>query len=337
MKFGKIDKIIFFGGGKLLSELCLKCKHEAGFELIVVTSKRHYDETIIESENICFKDFLKRNKIKSIISENINKDKKALKEITKTSLGISVGAAWIFREKLIHIFQGKLLNLHATRLPQDRGGGGFSWRILRNERLGFSVIHKLDSSIDNGPIVLHREFFYPQSCKLPNDYEEYLIQNYLMLFDEFIDSIKKNKEFTPISQPEYLSTYWPRLYTNVHGYIDWNWKLKDIEQFICAFDDPYKGAITFIGETKVRLKKCFSIVNDGCFHPFQKGIVYRIGTDALFVATEQGGLVIRDVTDEKGINIIQRIKVGDRFYTPSEYLENAKKYRAVYSPEGLKK
>ena len=72
-----------------------------------------------------------------------------------------------------------------------------------------------------------------------------------------------------MDQLEYLSIYWPRLSTEHHGYVDWSWSLKDIERFICAFDEPYPGASTYIGSRKVHLKEGYADFNDGLFHPFQ--------------------------------------------------------------------
>jgi len=83
------------------------------------------------------------------------------------------------------------------------------------------------------------------------------------------------------------------------------------------------------------VKNCFSDHNDGNFHPFQNGIVYRKAQNSLFVATVNGTLVIQEVKNEKGDNFINKIRIGDRFYTPIKYLDNAKQFRAVYTSKGL--
>ena len=95
------------------------------------------------------------------------------KEVTDNTLGLSFGSIWIFKEDYIKLFDGRLLNTHGARLPQDRGGGGFSWRILRNERLGYSLIHQVDAGIDTGNIVAVDEYVYPHSCRITLDYEKY--------------------------------------------------------------------------------------------------------------------------------------------------------------------
>ena len=48
-----------------------------------------------------------------------------------------------------------------------------------------------------------------------------------------------------------------------------------------------------------------------------------------------GSLIIEEVIDNKGTNIVDKIKVGDRFITPHNRLDVAKK-RVFYSPKGKK-
>ncbi len=109
-----------------------------------------------------------------------------------------------------------------------------------------------------------------------------------------------------------------------------------IERFIDAFDDPYSGAITFVNDMCVRVKKCSSTTKDGTFHPFQIGIVYRIHEGALFVATQGGSIILTSVTDDGGTDVRRFIQVGDRFYTPRDHLEKARESRIIYTPQGLK-
>jgi len=336
MNFGKITQYIFFGGGELL---CLSAKQlkKESYSVFVVTSERHSIEPITISEfSMPFIEFLQSEHIDYIISKDISQDSIVLNKITENTIGISFGAAWIFRKQFIDLFNGRLLNCHGARLPQDRGAGGFSWRILRDERLGVSLIHHIEPGVDTGDIILFKEYIYPHTCRHPIDYQRYSIRQDQELLNNFFGLVKDGKSFERITQQEYFSSYWPRLATDIHGYIDWNWTLKDIERFICAFDDPYNGASTFLNGKKVRLKKCYSSFNDGIFHPFQKGFIYRISEDTIFVATEQGTLLVNSVFDENGVNINQNLRIGDRFYTPMKYLEEAKQFRAVYTPSGLK-
>jgi hypothetical protein len=86
----------------------------------------------------------------------------------------------------------------------------------------------------------------------------------------------------------------------------------------------------------IRLKKVFSNNNNGSFHPFQSGIIYRKINEMIFVAANNGSLVINEVLNNNNENIISTMIVGDRFYTPQAKLEKALQYRATYTPRGLK-
>ena len=337
MNFGEIKSIILFGGGQLFSESALKLIGKK-LEVFIVTSERHSKEMVkADGKTIALLEFLQKNKLDFIISKDINTDQKVIKKIGENTLGISISAAWVFKQSFISLFKGRLVNLHGANLPRDRGGGGASWRVMRNVRHDGCVIHILDPGIDTGVILKRIEYTYPDSCRIPREYEGFSIQKVRLLMDEFIDNIVSKKDFAPVQQDENLSTYWPRLYTDAHAYIDWSWRLSDIERFACAFDDHYSGAITFINGMRVRLKKCSSTAKDGVFHPFQAGLVYRIIADSIFIATENGGLIVRSVTEDNGENAANKIKIGDRFYSPIKFLEEAKQFRANYTPEGLKR
>ena len=333
MNFGDINHFILLGGGKLLLESAIMLKEE-GVSVFVVTSERHSREIIGNNETLI--ESIKCNNIAHVISCEVTMDPNVIRMITEKTIGISIGAAWVFKKSFIDLFNGRLINLHPTRLPQNRGGGIFSWMALRNERTGICLIHQVDVGVDSGNIILFEEYIYPSYCRLPSEYQEYSINEYKKLLRKFLQFIKEKITFDLIPQQNVFSAYWPRLQTDIHGYIDWSWKLRDIEQFVCAFDDPYNGASTFLNSVRVRFRKCCSSFVDGSFHPFQKGIIYRITAETIFVAADQGTLLVNSVLGETGADIKAKLKLGDRFYTAVHYLEKAKQYRVVYTAKGIK-
>lgn len=337
MQFGEVDQYILFGGGQILLLIAADLAQD-GASVLVATSERHCAETMItDSGSRSFLDCLKSQGLEYLVSTNVSTDPAVTGKITKNAVGISFSAPWIFTRKFIDLFQGRLINLHSTRLPQDRGGGGFSWRIMRGDRTGMSLIHQVDPGLDTGNIVLCQEHVFPPDCRLPADYEEHSMRRDHDLFRRLFAMIKERKSVPTLVQQECFSSYWPRLHTDIHGFIDWRWSLADLEGFICAFDDPYAGASTFMNGSKVRLKKCCTSYTDGVFHPFQTGIVFRANPEAIFVAAQQGTLIIGSVLDESGADVKGKINVGDRFWTPNEALDEARQFRAVYNAAGLKK
>lgn len=127
MNFGKINQYILFGGGELFARFLLKLK-QRGTNFLAVTSERHSKESIISPQDIPLKDFLVNNHIDFIVSKDVNTDNNIIGKITKESLGISIVAAWIFKPDFIKRFEGRLVNVHCSTLPRDRGCGDKSGR-----------------------------------------------------------------------------------------------------------------------------------------------------------------------------------------------------------------
>ena len=67
------------------------------------------------------------------------------------------------------------------------------------------------------------------------------------------------------------------------------------------------------------------------------GIVTRHDTKWIVVSTSgKHMLLIEEVLNNKGKNIISLIKPGDRFFTSANELEKAKNKRIIYSSKGIK-
>jgi methionyl-tRNA formyltransferase len=334
INFGKISTVLLLGGGELMYYFA-KIAKKNKLKVISVIAPRHAKEVIADKKNLesllreeglVFKfDKIDKKKIKNILGEN------------KDILYFSFDSPWIFNNEIIKdLFKNKLINSHSTRLPQNRGGGGFSWRILNQEKFGICLIHLIsEEEIDKGEIVLHKNFLFPHSLKKPLDYYSFQLKEEKNFLSEFLEKLLCKKNFDLIAQPEYLSTYFPRLSTNTNGWIDWSLKNIDLFNFICAFDDPYEGASTKYGSKKVRIKSVTWSRSDQIFHPYQYGMIYRKTEDWIVVAINSGSLIIEEVLNEKNENIINKLIVGNRFLT-EQYLLEAAKVRKFFTPLGLK-
>lgn len=253
---------------------------------------------------------------------------------------LSSGAPWIFNAPFLKAFEPNgIFNIHGTSLPQDRGGTIFSWQIMNRKRLGFAIIHKMHQNPDAGPILRVQEFIYPSSCRVPLDFiKEYEKQQIDASVRACLDYSMGNLDLKNTScQPEYLSTYWPRLMSKLNGWIDWSWNGYSLESFILAFDEPYEGAISTWRGKAIRIKNVF-FQPDMHFSPFQWGIVYRIHRGEkdqyIAVAINGGSLYIQSIRDQNGIDLFDLVAVGDRFQTSPQQLNEAAK-RTVKGKEGF--
>ncbi len=191
------------------------------------------------------------------------------------------------------------------RLPQYRGGAHYTWQILRKNKIGCCNLQIINEDMvqgvfDSGEIVKSKEYLFPPSARIPMDYFDHAVQQEVAFIKEFLDEVQAGRDFKLFRVQENFSIYFPRLYTKKQALIDWSWDTNDIESFICAFDDPYPGAATFINGRKVRLKRCFAEYNEGNFHPFQQGLIYKIDQKAVYVASRTGTIIVESVLDDDG-------------------------------------
>jgi methionyl-tRNA formyltransferase len=286
-----------------------------------------------------------KNLSKDLKYKIVNKiDKKFENYISKNylpenTLFFSLGSRWIFKKNFIKFCKGNLVNFHAARLPQDAGGGSFSWRIMKNDRINNLLIHNVIPKIDGGQIIYYKKKLFPKSCNLPVDFKKELDIRLLEFYLDFIRMIKNKKKFYYQNQPEYLSTYYPRLDSNTDSWIDWSMSGLELERFIDAFDDPYKGCLTKINTNRetVRIKKVQLHGGETTSHKYMKGLIIRNDSEWIVVAVDDKNyLLIEEVLDLKGRNIINKLKPGDRFYTPEKNLEKQFSKRTIFNVFGRK-
>lgn len=337
LRLGPYKRFLLLGGGPLVLELARWAKGR-GLAATVLTSPRHAAEPSAE-KGPSFADAASKAGLDCRVLEKID-DKRAREAIgdMEGTFALSHSAPWIFKKEVIEgVFEDRLFNIHGTRLPQNRGGGGFSWQILMGNRLGFCVMHRIDPGVDTGEIVAMREFIYPPAARTPADFLAHHRQENFRFLTELLGPTKDGAvELKTVSQPEHLSTYFPRINSVEQGWIDWSLPADALDRFVCAFDDPFCGAQTYWNETRVFLKKSLVDRNDPSFHPFQAGIVYRNNGRWLCVAADGGSLLVQEVVDEQGQSVLPKIQVGDRLFTPQRKLA-AKRNRPIYTAVGLKK
>ena len=109
------------------------------------------------------------------------------------------------------------------------------------------------------------------------------------------------------------SFYWPRLNTDIDGFVSWHWSAKEIVDFCNAFDEPFDGASSYIKGSRVRLKNVQTDDEDIYFHPYQFGLVYRKNENSIWIACKDGGIKVNDVIKEECFSIL----LGDRFTNSS--------------------
>lgn len=324
-----LNSVVFLGQSDDFAKL-IKINNSLKLETIIITST--HQSKLIDNK-IDFKIFDKLDeKFRNFINKKVNKE---------NTIFIILAARYIFKKDTIqNFFLNNLVNFHGTRLPLDAGGGGYSWKIMREDRIDNQLVHIIDEGIDSGSIIDNHLSLFPKQCQIPKDYEEYRSKKFIEFYSEFLKKIKNGKFFDLKPQTNYLGRYNPRLNSETDGLINWELDPYDLYNFINAFDEPYKGASTFLNNGnfgKLYLKKVHLHGGDSSNHPYMSGIVSRHDKNWIVVCTKSKHmLLIEEVRDKKGNNIIKDIKVGDRFYTSRQELENSKSKKTIFNSKGLK-
>jgi methionyl-tRNA formyltransferase len=95
-------------------------------------------EKIIYFENKITSEFIEMNNIDFIISYNYRS---------------------IIKPEIINLFPHKIINLHISYLPYNRGANPNIWSFIENTPCGITI-HEIDSGVDTGDILLQEQIRY---------------------------------------------------------------------------------------------------------------------------------------------------------------------------------
>lgn len=302
-----------------------------GWEPAVLTESLHFDLPTADGRSLGHR--LAEDGIDAIKLDRLDGERLA-GLISPGTIGLLVNAVWMAKKDVIRLFDGRLFNYHNARLPEERGAAAYSWKILSGSRAGGITIHKVTERFDDGDIMIDHRFQFPDSCRVPADFYRFLAPMEPEFFAAFLDGIQANS-LTPRKQDEALSVYWPRLNTDAHGAINWDWEVDAILRFVDAFDDPHPGASTFWSEKKIRLKGAALGTRDANLHPFQAGLVIGVSEKGVHVAARGGSIFVRDACDFEGRRLNDSIPLGARFFTPPEALRDSLVAKVVHRADGI--
>ena len=102
-------------------------------------------------------------------------------------------------------------------------------------------------------------------------------------------------------------------------------------RFINAFDEPHVGASTMYNSKRVYIKGAHLHGGEISNHNFFSGLITRNDSDWITVSTsDKNSILITQVINAKGKNIIDKVREGDRFNTPYQKIDRAISNRVKY-------
>ena len=262
--------------------------------------------------------FLKNKKINLIKTNKLTRSKLKNLDI-KNSIVLSCATPWIYTNDIINILGKNFFNVHQSPLPSMRGSVA-SYIILYDIRAFQTCLHKVTPGIDTGNVVYRKSFIIPSKLKLPSEINIFLQSQNREMVKEFLNSYGK-KDLKNEKQNSFFASYNKRLSSKINGWIDWSMNVDDLDRFIRAYGNPYRGANTFLANKKVQIEDIEKSKNEPARHPEEIGCVLRKFQDYIIISVNGGSLYIKKILINKK-NVINSIKPGDKFFTKFKYLDN---------------
>ncbi len=104
---------------------------------------------------------------------------------------ISYGYRHILKEDLIRLFPNKIINIHISLLPWNRGSDPNLWSFLENTPKGVSI-HYVNLGVDTGDILVQEEVLFTEDDTLKTSYYR-LTATAFELFKKNWNDIKREK------------------------------------------------------------------------------------------------------------------------------------------------
>jgi len=115
---------------------------------------------------------------------------KVVSSTNNFDLVISFGYRHIISSETITDSKCRIINLHTSMLPWNRGAHPVFWSFFDNTPLGVSV-HEIDGGIDTGPVIAQRQVFLETAFLTFENAHERMIQEiealFMAVFNEIVD------------------------------------------------------------------------------------------------------------------------------------------------------
>lgn len=136
------------------------------------------------------------------VSEKLTVD--MIKEL-EPSFVISFNYKYIVKEDVLNLLKGKIINLHTSYLPYNKGACPNFLSFYENTPKGVTI-HEMVPGLDTGDILLQKEVIFDETKETLRTSYNKLIEEMTELFFSNYEDLREGK-IIPKSQPEGLGSY----------------------------------------------------------------------------------------------------------------------------------
>lgn len=106
--------------------------------------------------------------------------------------GVSYRYRYIIKKQVIEYLKGKIINLHISFLPWNRGADPNLWSFLEDTPKGVTI-HYIDKGLDTGDIIAQKEVIFDTTNETLTTTYNRLNTEIIALFDEYWPLIMHDK------------------------------------------------------------------------------------------------------------------------------------------------
>lgn len=105
---------------------------------------------------------------------------------------VSYNYRHIIKKDVIQYMDGRIINLHISLLPWNRGASPNVWSFLEDSPKGVTI-HLIDEGLDTGDILVQQEVYFDESAETFKTSYSYLHKVIQQLFIDNWEAIKQGK------------------------------------------------------------------------------------------------------------------------------------------------
>ncbi len=111
---------------------------------------------------------------------------------------ISYSYSYIITEEIIELMCGKIINLHISLLPWNKGSNPNYWSFIDNTPKGVTI-HLIDKGLDTGKVLAQKEVYFDEENESFRSSYDMLHNTIQQLFIDNWENIKNNS-IIPVEQ-----------------------------------------------------------------------------------------------------------------------------------------
>lgn len=217
--------------------------------------------------------------------------------------GLVVGWYHMVPRRIRERFARGCAGLHASLLPELRGGAPLNWAILSGMKRSGVTLFELGDGIDDGPIYAQQAFDIGESATIG----ELVMASGKAAVALVERSLPRIADGTlkPVAQTGEESYGLQRAPED--GRIDWTSPARQIDRLVRAVSHPYPGAFTHFDGEKVLIWRSLVPLAAPRVLGAHGQIVRLPGISDPCVLTGQGILRLAEATDSAGVDMLARI------------------------------